>query len=215
MTTRLLLVRHGQTAYNAEVRFMGQLDVPLDETGRAQAEAVAQRLADEHPAAIYSSNLGRALDTAQAIQAAINPRPELHVDARLIEGHFGDWQGKTYEELKVHDAARLAEWETARLKVRPPNGESVPDLAKRVQPAYQDILRAHPDQDVIVVAHGGTLQVMLVLALELPLEDYRKLWLSNASVSELHLEAGRAILFRLNDTNHLAGIARHDPTHMA
>ncbi len=215
MTTRLLLVRHGQTTYNAEVRFMGQLDVPLDETGQAQAQAVAKRLAAEHPAAIYSSNLSRALDTARAIQAAIVPHPDLRVDARLIEGHFGDWQGKTYEELRAHDAARLAKWDAGRLQVPPPNGESLRDMAERVLAAYDEIVGAHPDQDVILVAHGGTLQVMLVLALDLPLEDYRKLWISNASVSELKIEDGKAILFRLNDTNHLMGIARHDPTQMA
>ncbi len=215
MTTRLLLVRHGQTAYNAEVRFMGQLDVPLDETGRSQAQAVGQRLADEHPAAIYSSNLSRAVDTARAIQSAIPSHPELKLDARLIEGHFGDWQGKTYDELRVNDAERIARWEKGRLRVAPPNGESLPDMAKRVQAAYQEILGAHPDQNVIVVAHGGTLQVLLVLALGLPLEDYRKLWLSNASVSELQIETERVILFHLNDTNHLTGIARHDPTQMA
>ncbi len=215
MTTRLLLVRHGQTAYNAEVRFMGQLDVPLDETGRAQARAVAEGLAKEHPTAIYSSSLGRALDTARAVRARMRPQPELHVDARLMEGHFGEWQGQTLEELKLNDAARLAKWDAGRLRTAPPGGESVQNMAKRVQAAYQDIVGAHPDQDVIVVAHGGTLQVMLVLALGLPLEDYRKLWLSNASVSELRIEAGQVILFRLNDTSHLAGIARHDPTQMA
>src|SRR5512145_967201 len=111
MTTRLLLVRHGQTAYNAEVRFMGQLDIPLDEIGRAQAQFVARRLSTEKPFAIYTSGLSRAYDTAHEIQAAIPYRPELRIDGRLTEGHFGEWQGKTYASLKKQDAERLARWE--------------------------------------------------------------------------------------------------------
>ena len=183
---------------------MGQLDVPLDATGRAQAQAVAKRLAEERPAAIYTSGLMRAVDTARAIQTAIPSHPDLRVDARLIEGHFGDWQGETYADLKARDAARLARWETGVLQVPPPNGESLPDLAERVQAAYRDIWQAHPDQTVIVVAHGGTLQVLLVLALGLPLEDYRKLWVSNASLSELRVHETGVTLYLLNETAYLS-----------
>ena len=137
MTTRLVLVRHGQTAYNAEVRFMGQLDVPLDEIGRIQAQAVARRLSGERPAAMYSSGLSRAFDTASAIQSAIPSHPELRIDGRLTEGHFGVWQGKTYDSLKINDAQRLQEWETDRLNAAPPEGESLGEIAKRVQAAKQ------------------------------------------------------------------------------
>lgn len=203
MTTQLLLVRHGQTAYNAERRFMGQLDVPLDEVGQAQALAVAARLSNEHPSAIYSSTLRRALDTARAIQAAMPSHPELRTDVRLIEGQFGDWEGKRYEELRANDAERLARWEDGKIDNTPPNGESLEDLAERVGAAYRDICAAHPDQTILIVSHGGTLQVMITLALGLPLKDYRKLWLSNASVSELLVDTNRTVLFRLNDCSHV------------
>ncbi len=206
MTTRLLLVRHGRTAYNAEIRFMGQMDVPMDEKGRAQVQAVARRLADETPAAIYSSDLGRARDTALAIQAAIASKPALRVDARLSEGHFGDWQGQRYADLKVQDAERLSKWEADRLGVAPPNGESLPDLGKRVYAAYEDICKAHVDETVIIAAHGGSLQVMIVLALGLPLEAYWQVDASNASLSELRIHDRGAVLHLLNDTSHLVGI---------
>lgn len=204
MPIRMLLVRHGQTASNAERRFMGQLDIPLDAVGRAQAQAVAGRLATEHPAIIYSSTLSRALDTARAIQAAIPSHPELRTDARLIEGQFGDWEGKTYDELRSKDAARLAEWESGAHGSTPPNGESLEDLGARVEAAYRDICRTHSEGTVLVVAHGGTLQVLMIQALGLPLEQYRKIWVSNASISELLVDADEAILFRLNDTSHLS-----------
>jgi probable phosphoglycerate mutase len=206
MSTRLLLVRHGQTAYNAEVRFMGQLDIPLDETGRAQALAVSRRLADERPEAIYTSGLSRARETALAIQAAIPSHPEVRVDGRLIEGHFGEWQGKTYDQLSQNDAARLASWEADHLGVPPPGGESLADLAKRVRAVYEEIRLAHADESAIIVAHGGSLQVMMVLALGLPLSSYRQLWISNASVSELRIYETGVILYRLNDTGHFSAV---------
>ncbi len=203
MTTRLVLVRHGQTAYNAEVRFMGQLDVPLDEIGRIQAQAVARRLSGERPAAMYSSGLSRAFDTASAIRSAIPSHPELRIDGRLTEGHFGLWQGKTYDSLKINDAQRLREWETDRMNAAPPEGESLGDIAKRVQAAYNDIMAENQDKSVIIVGHGGSLQVLIALALGLPLESYWKLWVSNASVSELRIDEWGAILQLLNDVSHL------------
>ena len=206
MTTRLLLVRHGRTAYNAEVRFMGQLDVPMDELGHRQVQALARRLASETPATIYSSELARARDTALAIQSAIPASPPLRVDPRLTEGHFGDWQGQRYADLLVQDAERLANWEADRLGVAPPNGESLADIARRVQAAYDDIRATHVDETAIIAAHGGSLQVLIVLALGLPLEAYWKVDVSNASVTELRIFEQGAVLHLLNDTSHLAGI---------
>jgi probable phosphoglycerate mutase len=204
VTTRLLLIRHGQTAYNAEVRFMGQLDIPLDETGRAQAAAVAGRLHNERPAAIYCSELSRARDTALALQSAIPTHPALRVDARLTEGHFGEWQGKTLASLEAFVADRLASWQADRLHVTPPGGESLPEIAVRVEAAYLDICAAHPDQTVMIVAHGGSLQVLIIQALGLPLGTYWKIWLSNASLSELLIDEHGAVLNLMNDTSHLS-----------
>lgn len=187
---------------------MGQLDVPLDAVGRAQAEAVANYLSDERPAMIYSSTLERAWNTALSIQAAIPTHPRLRGDSRLIEGEFGEWQGKTFDELRQHDGERLRQWESGELGSTPPSGEPLIDFGNRVLAAYKDICAAHPDESVVVVAHGGTIQVLIIQALGFPLEDYRKLWLYNASVSELLVEADRAILLRLNDGGHLTGMAQ-------
>ncbi len=205
MSTRLLLVRHGQTAWNADGRFMGQLDVPLDEMGRAQVLAVAKRLVTEQPAAIYSSDLGRARETALAIQSAIGSHPEVKLDARLRELHFGDWQGQTYAEMVERDSAGLAKWQADPLHVAPPNGETLLTLAGRVEAAYKDICAAHPEQTIIVTGHGGSLQILIVAALGLPPGISRNLQLSNASLSELRLTDAGAVLFLLNDTSHLSG----------
>lgn len=206
MTTRLLLVRHGQTAYNAEVRFMGQLDIPLDAIGRAQALAVAKRLRHERPVTIYSSNLSRAKDTAIAIQHAIPSHPKMRIDERLDEGHFGDWQGRTYADLKARDPEMLGAWEVDRHKVTPPNAESIADLAKRVEAAYKDICAWNEGKNVIIVAHGGTLQVLIAVALGLPLSAYWKMWVTNASLSELRIDEWGAVLHLLNDSSHLSAM---------
>jgi alpha-ribazole phosphatase len=205
MTTRLLLVRHGRTSYNAEIRFMGQLDIPLDETGRAQVQAVARRLAREPASAIYCSNLGRAHDTALAIQSAMDSHPPVRVDERLTEGHFGDWQGRRYEDLRVEDGENLRRWEADRLGVPPPKGEALADLGSRVQEIYEEICASHQDETVVIVAHGGSLQVLIVLALGLPLERYWQFHVSNAALTELQIYDGETALHLLNDTSHLEG----------
>jgi len=115
---------------------------------------VARRLSGERPAAIYCSGLSRAYDTATAIQSAIASHPELRIDGRLTEGHFGQWQGKTYDSLKVHDAERLRKWEEDRRHVAPPDGESLAAIAERVQAAYSDICAEARDRAVIIVGTG-------------------------------------------------------------
>jgi broad specificity phosphatase PhoE len=182
---------------------MGQLDVPLDETGEAQVLAVSRRLENEMPAVIYTSGLKRAQQTAIAIQSAMSAHPEVKPDTRLNEMHFGDWQGKTYAELLESDPAALARWESDRLNGAPPNGESFQMLADRVQAAYLAIRSKHADQTVLVAGHGGSLQVLIVLALELPPETFWKMRLSNASLSELQINEAGATLLLLNDTSHL------------
>jgi broad specificity phosphatase PhoE len=184
---------------------MGQLDIPLDETGRAQVQAVARRLAREPASAIYCSNLGRAHDTALAIQSAMDSHPPVRVDERLTEGHFGDWQGRRYEDLRVEDGENLRRWEADRLGVPPPKGEALADLGSRVQEIYEEICASHQDETVVIVAHGGSLQVLIVLALGLPLERYWQFHVSNAALTELQIYDGETALHLLNDTSHLEG----------
>jgi broad specificity phosphatase PhoE len=144
MSTRLLLVRHGRTAYNAEVRFMGQLDIPMDEK-EAQVRHF-RRLATE----------SRLSSTAASLCVPRHGRSDTGghrlarrcCGAELTVGNFGDWQGKRYEDILVEDAERLANWEADRLGVAPPNGEALADIAEPVKAAYDDICsRTGPDGD--------------------------------------------------------------------
>jgi len=215
MTTRVLLLRHGQTAWNLDGRFMGQTDIPLDETGLQQAEMAAQRLAREPFQAIYSSDLSRAWQTAQAVHQAIlgasagGSAVRLIAEPRLREMSFGDWQGLTYAQIQERYPRQLADWEAEMLGDAPPSGETLSQMVQRAQAAYLEILAAHPGGCVLIVAHGGTLQILCCLALGLPPERFWQLHLSNASLSELRIHPAGAILSLFNDTSHL-GSRRDD-----
>jgi alpha-ribazole phosphatase len=194
----LLLIRHGQTNWNLEQRFQGQSDIPLNETGRKQAQALAERLAAEQFDAVYSSDLQRATETANIICES-----QIHADTRLREVSFGDWEGLTYDEIKAKHTETLAAWEADIFKNAPPNGETLEGLAARVQSMLDELLTKHQDQRILIVAHGGVLQTLICLALKLPPTMYWQFHLSTASLSEVAFYPAGAILNSLNDTSHL------------
>ena len=209
MTTRLLLVRHGHTAWNSDGRLQGQLDIPLDEIGQAQAAAIAQRLARERPVAIYASDLSRTQQTARWIQNAVaetilpDPPPPLVLEPRLREMHFGEWQGMTFAEIQAAQPEALAAWQANRMTDAPPGGETLAQLVDRVQMVYHEILAAHPDGTVMLVGHGGALQVLLCLALGLAPERFWQMQLDNTGLADLRIYPEGAILNLFNDTCHL------------
>jgi len=195
---KLLLIRHGQTDWNLAQRFQGQSDIPLNEVGRKQAQALAERLSVEHFDAVYSSDLQRATETARIIC-----RSEFHSDSRLREVNFGDWEGMTYDEIKAKYPETLTAWEADIFKNAPPHGETLEGLAVRVQSMLDELREKHEDQNVLVVAHGGVLQTLICLALKLPPTMYWQFHLSTASLSEVAFYPAGAILNLLNDTSHL------------
>ena len=147
----LLLIRHGQTAYNLERRMQGQLDIPLDETGLAQAERLARRLASEMSIdALYASDLARARVTAETVAA--HTGLELRLDERLREVHAGKWQGCTIDQMDV-------EWPEWREHFHGPRmvefgGETQEQVRDRLVAALQDIGERHPHETVAFVSHG-------------------------------------------------------------
>ena len=199
---RLLLLRHGQTAYNATSRMQGQLDTDLSDLGRAQAVAAAEVLAKRQPLVIVSSDLRRALDTATTLgdQAGM----PVSVDERLRETHLGDWQGLTHHDVDaLAPGARLAWRDDARWA--PHNGESRVDVANRSLPVVAEQLRNLPewgvdevDRPVVLVAHGGLIAALTAALLELPVDNWPVLGgMGNASWVQL--------------SGHSAGLADDDP----
>ena len=198
---RLLLIRHGTTAWNQEGRYQGQSDLPLDETGAQQALALGHRLARQEIDAIYASDLVRASQTASAIaephSLAVRPEP------RLREIDFGAWDGLTHREIAQHYPQELTAWGDDPLNTAPHGGESLGQVTARVRAALDHICLLHPDQTVAIVAHGGSLQVLLCLALGLTPNARWQFRVSPASLSELHLDGRGAVLTRLSDCSHL------------
>jgi broad specificity phosphatase PhoE len=200
---RLLLVPHAPTDWNATERLQGWTDTPLSEAGKRQAALLAGRLSRERIDVCHASDLRRAVDTAAAIGAdrhlVITPDP------RLRELHFGDWEGLTYQQTCQLDFQAVLAWETDPMQAAPPGGETLAQLAERVA-AFLDAvtgvgrLKFHT---ALVVAHRGTLRVLLCLLLGLPPTAWWEFRLEPASVSELELFSKGAVLNYLNDTHHL------------
>ena len=182
---------------------MGQEDVLLDETGQRQAAALGLRLAGETLTAIYASDLKRAWQTASTI--ALHHTCPLIPEPRLREMDFGTWQGLTYDEIQEKDRQNLEAWEADRLLNSPPGGESLNQFSSRVEAVFKAIMHTHTDETVLLVAHGGTLKILLCLVLGLPPQRYWQIQLSAASLSEIWVFSEGGSLNLLNDTCHLRG----------
>jgi alpha-ribazole phosphatase len=202
---RLLLIRHAATAWTAQGRFQGQTDVPLSSHGRRQVAALAQRLRAETLHMLYASDLQRAWETAQVLAA--QHALQVHAEPRLREMAFGCWEGLVYNEIQQRDAERLATWERDQLHSAPPGGETLLQMAQRVREVYASLREAGPDKTVGLVAHGGSLQLLLCLALGLQPQSYWQFAVSPASLSELYVYEQGAVLTRLNDTHHLCTLS--------
>jgi broad specificity phosphatase PhoE len=187
---RLVMLRHGQTGFNAGNRMQGQLDTDLSDLGRDQAVAVAEVLAKRQPLLIVSSDLRRALDTAEALGERSGLPVEL--DARLRETHLGDWQGMTHTEVDASaPGARIAWRDDATWA--PHGGESRIDVAARGLPLIKELVADQtewgtdePERPVVLVAHGGLIAALTAALLKLPVDNWPVLGgMGNASWVQL------------------------------
>ncbi len=198
---RLLLVRHGETAWNAAGRFQGHTDVPLNATGKRQAVALTRLMAVETVHALYVSDLQRAWESARMIAAplGLTAQPE----PRLREMAFGRWEGLHYTEIQHSDAQALAAWQADPMQVAPPGGETLTQVTDRVRAALDRIAGSCQEHTAVLVAHSGPLRVLLCLALGLPSQSHWQFSVAPGSLSELYLYEQGATLTRLNHTHHL------------
>ena len=169
---RIWFVRHGETEWNRTKRYQGHSDIPLNETGRRQAQETAALLANEPLMAVYASDLSRAVETAEAV--AQPHGLQVQQNSALRELHFGLWEGLRYEQIMEKWADELSLMYEDPERGRAPEGEGFSDLAKRAWPALQAIREAHQEEEAIaVVAHGGTIRVLLCLLQE---KSLQQLW---------------------------------------
>jgi broad specificity phosphatase PhoE len=157
--TTLLLTRHGETDWNAEHRWQGHSDPPLNERGREQARELADTL--DGVDVIYASDLARARETAEILGRRLGL--EVRLEPRLRERSFGAWEGKTWEELEERFAEALDRWRSGETH-GPDDAEPYQDFSRRVESFLEDILARHPQEKVLVVGHGGSVRAIHALA---------------------------------------------------
>lgn len=200
-STTLLFVRHGETDSNAEKRYMGHLDSPLSEKGRAQATAVAARLKQEPVSAIFTSDLGRAATTAQVIADACGL--QCVSDVRLRERHAGVFQGLRLSEAREQYSHLFAELDHPTPSTAIPEGESALDVQARLVPFLEEVCRKHSRQSVVLVTHGIVIRTVLWHLLESSYAPARWARVDNTSISASRGEHGRWHLQIWNDTGHV------------
>ena len=196
-----MLVRHGQSAWNREHRIQGQLDPPLSTEGRRQAELVGRRLAGRRIEGFYASDLKRAWETAEAIGAAIGLDPQPAPGLREI--YLGEWEGLRTEELAQRFPDAWARWNEEPDWDVVPGGEGAEPFERRVAAALDAILERHVRGDVLVVTHGGVIQVALHRVVGRPSHGLFPFKIQNASISVIERRDGRMIIDGANDIGHL------------
>lgn len=200
-TTRILAIRHGETAWNVDTRIQGQLDIPLNDTGRWQARRMALALANEPIRAIYASDLLRARETAFAL-AATTDLPVLS-EQGLREREFGVFEGKTFAEIASLWPEQSQRWRKRDPDFAPEGGESLLQFRQRVTRTAQALAERHPGELIALVSHGGVMDVLYRAATRQDLQAPRTWALGNAAINRLLWTPQGFTLVGWSDTNHL------------
>jgi alpha-ribazole phosphatase len=207
VTTQIFLIRHGESEWNSSRRYTGQRDVPLSDLGKKQAQRLAERLKDAGLAAVYTSPLRRARETAQAIGQLA--RVPVILEPGLKEIHHGLWEGLTAEQVSAQFPAEYALWRTQPHRVTMPQGESLAEVAARAEATWRRVVAEQRGSKIAVCSHDAVMRVLLLIALGLALEHFWKWGFGNASLTVIEARGDAANDFRLvclNDTAHLAGV---------
>jgi probable phosphoglycerate mutase len=210
--TRILAIRHGETAWNVDTRIQGQLDIPLNATGEWQAKRLGQALAtQEQIDAIYTSDLRRAYATAQAIGSAVNLALNTHIGLR--ERGFGDFQAKTFAEIESSLPEDSLRWRKRDPEWAPPGGgESLLAVRDRVLNTVNQLASAHLGGNIVLVAHGGVMDILYRAATRLDLQAPRTWDLSNTAVNRLLWTPQGLSLVGWADKSHIDDPGRDETT---
>ena len=210
--TRILAIRHGETAWNVDTRIQGHLDIPLNDTGLQQARWLAQALAERDAVhAIYASDLARAHVTALTIGQTMGVAVTTHQGLR--ERAFGDFQGRTFAEIESELPEAAQHWRQRTPDWTPPGaGESLLTLRERVLRTVDELAARHLGEQIVLVAHGGVMDVLYRAATRLELQAARTWLLPNTAVNRLLWTPEGLSLVGWADTTHLDGRSRDETT---
>ncbi len=199
--TRIVAIRHGETTWNVDTRIQGQLDIPLNATGREQAARMAHALRDEPIAAIYASDLARAWETAGYL--ARTHGLQVQAEHGLRERGFGEFEGKTFAEIAAELPEHSRRWRQREPAFAPPGGESLLALNQRVVEAAKRLAARHPGELIALVGHGGVMDVLYRTATRLDIQAPRTWSLGNAAINRLLWSPEGFTLVGWADTQHL------------
>ena len=208
--TRIIAIRHGETAWNVDTRIQGHLDIPLNDTGLWQARQVARALAGEPLSAIYASDLQRAHTTARAI-AEVTGAP-LVPEPALRERSFGELEGRTFAEIEAELPEQARRWRQRDPHFAPEGGETLVQLRERIAATTHRLAAQHTGGLVVLVAHGGVLDVLYRLATGQELQAPRTWQLTNAAINRLLWTPEGLTLVGWADTQHLDTATRDETT---
>ena len=203
----LLIVRHGETEWNAEGRIQGHTDIGLSENGAQQARSLGQRLADRQIDVAYSSALKRTSETARLALGHRNV--VLNETPRLREYHKGIFEGMTLTEIQTQFPDEYPKYLEKDLSYAPEGGETTRDVSTRMASIFQEIKAKHLDETVLVVSHGGALRAAMVSLLGMPLEGNWSFVFGNCGLTMVDTFADNAVLRLFNDTSHINGTVHH------
>ena len=206
--TKIYFVRHGQTKANVHRLLFGHLDWDLTVKGKKQAKKAAAELSkirrkNNNINFIISSPLKRAKHTAKIIantfvRAGLAPAPKIIIDKNLIEKSEGTWEGKSFWEVRKEDPKNYKRWLKNPFSQRPPKGESVLDLNKRVKKFYKTVLKKYLSKNIIVVSHSGPIRLFILNLLKANINKFWYLKVECGSITEVHLSKKHSMIWTLN-----------------
>jgi probable phosphoglycerate mutase len=217
--TDILLIRHGETAWNRMRRMQGHIDIGLNDEGQRQARSLARALQSERPAAIYASDLQRARNTAQAV-ADMHQLP-LHIDSALRERCYGAFEGLMYDEISLQHPEAFALWQSRDPQARFPAGEREAETLEEFHQRSVDVItriaQQHPDQRIVIVTHGGVLDCLYRAAHDLSITSPRDFAILNAAINRLRWDGHQFRVQQWADATHLEadGLDEIDRSHPA
>jgi alpha-ribazole phosphatase len=203
--TQVYLVRHGQTAWNAELIFRGRRDIELNERGEREASAIAGALRDKNLDAIYTSPLTRAVETARPLAALLHC--EITPVQDLTDINYGAWEGVPYHEIKTRYPDILATWEKEPEMVRFPHGETLDEVKERSYGVLRELAEKHANESILIVSHRVVNKVLLCAVLALSTAHFWNIKQDTGCINVLDYSNHQFVLCLLNDTCHLRGIA--------
>ncbi|WP_454887892.1 histidine phosphatase family protein [Sphingomonas oryzagri] len=201
---KLLLCRHGHVEGISPPRFRGRREEPLTELGERQAHALGERVASEwKPAIIYTSPMGRSVETGAAIASATGAPTE--ISDSFTDFNYGFWSWMELSAVEKEDPAAFHRWFAAPHLVRIPGGDSLQDMVARTADGLRHLVETHGDDTVVVVAHDSANRALLLQLLDMPLSAYWRIRQDPACLNEIDILPGSVQVVRVNETAHLAG----------